>query len=401
MGAYPQHGYRRERTVKEATFNGYMRPDGSVGIRNHVAVIPTVACANNVADMIARTVPGVVPLMHGHGCGRALEIQMHMRSLVGLGKNPNVAGALVVGLGCETLNASAIASEIARTGKPVEHLVIQEQGGSRKTAAKGSEIVQKMLGDAGEIQRQPCSFEQITLGLECGGSDAFSGVTANPSVGLVSDWLAEQGGTVILSETTEMIGTDHILSRRAKDPEVAVSIVQIIEQAEKRTQDILGELASLVIAPGNMDGGMSSIQEKSLGCIIKAGSRTINEVVEYAQAPTQKGVVIMDGPGYDIESLAGLASAGSQLILFTTGRGNPAGFPIVPVIKIASTSRLYHAMEDDMDINAGEVLEGKGLEETSVNIRDFAIRVMNGEQTKAELNSGGGIVCLYAMTPAF
>jgi altronate dehydratase large subunit len=387
--------------MKGDTFNGYVRPDGSVGIRNHVVVIPTVACANGVAEMIARAVPGVVSLLHAHGCGRALEISMHQRALSGLGKNPNVAGALVIGLGCETLNARIIASEIAQTGKPVDHLVIQEQGGSRKTAAKGIEIIEKMLDEAGALKRTACSLDSITLGLECGGSDAFSGVTANPSAGLVSDWLVDHGGTVILTETTEMIGTDHILSRRAKDREVAARIVQIIDNAEKRTHDILGELASLVIAPGNMDGGMSSIQEKSLGCIIKAGSKTIGEVVEYAQAPTEKGLVIMDGPGYDMESLAGLASTGCQIMLFTTGRGNPAGFPIVPVIKIASTSRLYNAMEDDMDINAGEVLEGAGLEEVSAKIRDCALRVMSGEQTKAELNSQGGIVCLSAMTPAF
>jgi len=387
--------------MKGATFNGYIRPDGSVGIRNHVVVIPTVACANGVADMISRSVPGVVPLMHGHGCGRALEIPMHQRALAGLGENPNVAGALVIGLGCETLNAQLIASEIAQTGKPAEFLIIQEQGGSRKTAAQGIDIVQKMLETVRNMKRTPCSLDRIVLGLECGGSDAFSGITANPAAGLVSDWLVDRGGTMILTETTEMIGTGHILSRRAKDKDVADRIVQIIDQADKRTHDILGELASLVIAPGNMDGGMSSIQEKSLGCIIKAGSKTISEVVDYARAPSEKGLVIMDGPGYDIESLAGLAAAGCQLMLFTTGRGNPAGFPIVPVIKISSTTRLYKAMEDDIDINAGEVLEGKSLEDVSGRIRDCVMDVLNGEQTKAELNAQGGIVCLYAMTPAF
>ena len=307
----------------------------------------------------------------------------------------------MVGLGCETLNAGIIASDIAQTGKPVEHLVIQEQGGSRKTAAKGVEIVKKMLDEAGELKRTVCSLDTIKLGLECGGSDAFSGITANPAAGLVSDWLVDRGGTVILTETTEMIGTGHILSRRARDRDVAQRIVQIIDQAEKRTHDILGELASLVIAPGNMDGGMSSIQEKSLGCIIKAGSKPIDEVVEYAQEPAEKGLVIMDGPGYDIESLAGLAAAGCQLMLFTTGRGNPAGFPVVPVIKISSTTRLFTVMEDDIDIDAGEVLDGKSIEYVSARIRDCAVKVLNGEQTKAELNANGGIVCLSAMTPAF
>jgi altronate dehydratase large subunit len=251
------------------------------------------------------------------------------------------------------------------------------------------------------MKRTEWPMDRITIGLECGGSDAFSGVTANPAVGLVSDWLADVGGTVILTENTEMIGTSHILSLRAKTPEVGQRIVQIVDQAEKRTKDILGPLASLVIAPGNMDGGMSSIQEKSLGCIVKAGSRTINDVVEYGQASKGKGLVIMDGPGYDMESMAGLGAAGCQMIIFTTGRGTPVGFPIVPVIKVSSTSRLFLAMEDDMDINAGTVLEGQSLERVADEIIDLAIDVMNGRKSKAELNRQGGILCLYAMSPAF
>jgi altronate dehydratase large subunit len=258
-----------------------------------------------------------------------------------------------------------------------------------------------MLHDASRMSRAECPLSQIMLGLECGGSDAFSGVTANPAVGLVSDWLVDEGGTVILTENTEMIGTAHILSRRAGSPETAQRIVQIVEVAERRTKDILGPLAALVIAPGNMDGGMSSIQEKSLGCICKAGSRDIVEVVDYGRAPAGKGLMIMDGPGYDMESMTGLGAAGCQLMIFTTGRGNPAGFPIVPVIKVASTSRLYKAMEDDMDVNAGTVLEGRSLKDVADEIRTLALEVMDGRQTRAEVNDQGGILCLYAMTPAF
>jgi len=383
------------------TFLGYERPDGTVGIRNHVAVIPTVACANGVAGMIARAVPEVVSLYHGHGCGRAVEIEMHTTTLAGLGKNPNVAAVLVIGLGCETIKADVLAHAIAESKKPVEYLVIQEQGGSRKTALKGIEIVRNMLDEANALVRKPFPLENLILGLECGGSDAFSGVTANPSVGLVSDWLVDQGGTVILTEATEMIGTSHILERRATRTDVAEKIKRVVADAEKRTDDILGPLASMVIAPGNMDGGMSSIREKALGCIIKAGSRRINQVVEYGEIPSEKGVVIMDGPGYDIESLSGLAAAGSQMIIFTTGRGTPVGFPIVPVIKVASTSKLYHAMQDDMDINAGVVLEGRNLRDVADEIILFALDVMNGRQTKAQLNDSESMVCLYTLTPAF
>ena len=251
------------------------------------------------------------------------------------------------------------------------------------------------------MKRIECPLESITIGLECGGSDAFSGITANPAVGLVSDWLVDAGGTVILTENTEMIGTSHILSRRAKTTEVAQRIVQIIEAAEKRTKDILGPLASYVIAPGNMDGGMSSIQEKSLGCICKAGSRPINEVVDYGRNPKGKGLVILDGPGYDMESMAGLGAAGCQLIIFTTGRGTPCGFPIIPVIKVSSTSRLFLAMENDIDVNAGAVLEGVSLERIAEEIIDLSIDVMNGRKSKAEVNRQGGILCLYATSPAF
>jgi len=383
------------------TFKGFVRPDGSAGIRNHIAVIPTVSCAAGVAANIARAVPPAVPLLHGHGCGRALEITMHQQVLAGLGRNPNVAAALVVGLGCETVQASSVAAEIAKTGKPCEFLVIQEQGGSRKTTEKGIEIVRRFQKHAQALQRSECPVSRIVLGLECGGSDAFSGITANPAVGLVSDWLVECGGTVVLTETTEMIGTEHILSRRAASPEVAARVEHIISQARRRTHDILGPLASCVIAPGNMDGGLSSIREKSLGCIVKGGGTPVTQVADYGQEPSSKGLVIMDGPGYDMESLAGLAAAGCQLIIFTTGRGTPAGFPLVPVIKVASTGRLYKLMEDDMDIDAGGVLDGGSLEDVARDLKALAVEVMNGEPTKAERNNQDGILCLAVMTPAF
>ncbi len=384
------------------TFLGYERPDGSVGIRNHVAVIPTVSCANGVAGLIARSVPGVAALYHGHGCGRAgTDLDLHMRTLANLGKNPNVAAVLVVGLGCEVIKAEILVSSMAESGKPVEYLNIQKEGGSRRTAAKGAEIAARLLQEAGALKRKPFPLEMITLGLECGGSDAFSGVTANPAVGLAADWLVRAGGTVILTESTEMIGAGHILERRACSPEVAERVAGMVSRAEKRTREILGPMAWMVIAPGNMDGGMSSIQEKSLGCIVKGGSTAVTQVVDYAQVPDSKGLVLMDGPGYDTESLAGLAAAGAQVIIFTTGRGNPIGFPVVPVVKAASNSRLYRAMEEDMDVNAGTVLEGKSLEEVGKEIIAEVKRVLDGGRTKAEINDQQGILCLYTAGPSF
>jgi altronate dehydratase large subunit len=383
------------------TFLGYKRADGSVGIRNHVAIIPSVACANGVVAAIARAVPEAVPLYHGHGCGRAVELDLHVRTLVNLGRHPNVAAILVVGLGCEVIKAEALAKPIAESNKPVEYLNIQHTGGTRKSTACGIEIVRLMLAHVGEMKRGQLPLDGITIGLQCGGSDAFSGITANPTVGLVSDWMVDQGGTVILTEDTEMIGTSHILERRACDPEVAGRIKKMVADAEQLTHDLLGPLAPYVIAPGNMDGGMSSIREKSLGCITKAGSSPINQVVDYGESPTRKGIVLMDGPGYDVESMTGVAAAGSHLMIFTTGRGSPIGYPIVPVIKVASTSQMYKQMEDDMDINAGVILEGTPMQVVGTQILCMVRKVLNGALTKAELNRQDGIVCLYTLHPAF
>ncbi|MBN2025610.1 MAG: UxaA family hydrolase [Actinobacteria bacterium] len=385
-----------------ATFQGYARPDGSAGIRNHVAVIPSVACANGVVAAITREVPEAVSLLHGHGCGRGGEdLGLHFKTLANLAVNPNVYGVLVVGLGCEVIKAEYLAERMSHSGKAVEFFNIQDVGGSRRATARGVEIVRGMVAGAEAQEKTPFPLSAVVLGLECGGSDAFSGVTANPSVGLAADWLVEEGGTAIFTETTEMIGTSHILERRSRDEEVAGEVAARIAAAERRADDILGPLAAQVIAPGNMDGGMSSIREKSLGCILKGGSSTINEVVDYAEPPKEKGLVIMDGPGYDVESITGLAAAGCQLMIFTTGRGNPIGFPLLPVIKVASNGRLYRSMEDDMDVNAGAVLEGATLQDVAEEIKGLIMRVIGGEKTKAEINRQDGILCLYTVTPSF
>ncbi len=388
--------------MDKVTFEGFERPDGLVGIRNHLAVVPTVACANGVVAAIAREVPQAVPIFHGHGCGRGgRDLELHYRTLSRLVMNPNIAAAVLVGLGCEVIRAEALLESISACGKEVDYLNIQETGGSRWAAEKGARLTRRLLRDVSRQKRKRFPLSEVIMGLECGGSDAFSGVTANPSVGLVADWLVQEGGTVILTESTEMIGTAHILRRRSADEEVAQRVESIIEEAERRTKEILGPLAAYVIAPGNMDGGVSSIMEKSLGCILKGGNSPVVQVVDYAEHPSKKGLVIMDGPGYDVESMTGLAAAGCQLMVFTTGRGNPIGFPVVPVIKVASTRQLYKKMEDDMDIDAGVVLEGKALEDVASIIRKTVMGVLNGEPTKAELNQQDGIVCFYTTGPSF
>ncbi|UCD79180.1 MAG: UxaA family hydrolase [Desulfobacterales bacterium] len=378
------------------TFLGYERPDGSAGVRNHVAVLPTVSCANGVVAAIARQVPEVVPLYHSIGCGRGgADLAVHQRTIVNLCQNPNLAGLLIVGLGCEFINAADLEQAAAQAGKHVWRLIIQQEGGSRKTTTKGVKLARDLLAAAREMERTPVPARTLLVGLECGGSDAFSGVTANPAVGRASDRLVEDGATVILTETTEMIGTSHILSRRAATAAVGDKIVEIIEHQELKCAEVLGPLAKIAISPGNMDGGMSSIREKSLGCIVKSGLHPIVEVIGYAEKPTRQGVVIMNGPGYDTDSLTGMAAAGAQVIIFTTGRGNPIGFPLAPVIKVISTSRAYRRMEDDMDVNAGAVLEGRSLEAVGCEIYDLLGRVVNGEPTKAEINQQDGILCVY------
>lgn len=382
-------------------FSGYKRKDGRAGVRNYVVVMSSVACANGVVNAIAREAPEVKPVIHTEGCGRGVaDIGISSRTLVGLGKNPNVAAILVVGLGCEFIKAPQVADGVRATGKPALHLVIQEEGGSRKTTAAGVRIVKNFLADAEAVKREDCGWEDLVVGLECGGSDAMSGVTANPLVGVASDWLVGQGATVILSETTEMIGTEKVLSRRAATPEMAEKIVNLIKGQKKQTEDLLGPLAGMVISPGNIEGGLTNITEKSLGCIVKGGNSKIKEVVEYGAEPTAKGLVIMDTPGSDIFSLTGMAAGGAQVMIFTTGRGTPAGFPIAPVIKVASNSEMFENMADDMDVNAGRVLDGVSMEDAGRELCDLVKRVADGEQTKAEINRQD-VLSIHTVGPAF
>jgi len=384
-----------------STFQGYLRDDSRVGVRNHVLVLSSVACANGVVNAIGRAVPEAKVIVHPEGCGRGPEdVGVTWRTLSGLGKNPNVAAVLVVGLGCEFITAPGLAQDIAGVNKPVEHLVIQDEGGSKKTTKKGIDIVKKLVKHAKSIQPTACGLDSLTLGLECGGSDALSGVTANPLVGRLSEWLVEQGGTTMLSETTEMIGAEHVLARRAATTELGDRIVELVRKQRKLTEDILGDLAHMVISPGNIEGGLTNIAEKSLGCIIKAGTSPLQEIVEYGAPASKKGFVFMDTPGSDVFSLTGMAAGGAQIMIFTTGRGTPVGFPIVPVIKVSSNSDIYRKMEDDIDINAGRLLEGDSMDDLSRELVDFFTRVADGEETKAEANLQDA-VSIFTASPPF
>ena len=381
---------------------GYKRKNGRFGIRNHVLVLATVSCVNGVVNRISREVPEAVCVTHAHGCGRggARDLQILSGILSGLIHNPNVGAVVLVGLGCEISNTKNLFPLIQEGGKPMGIFNVQQEGGSLQTAQKGAAAARRMLAEISNQPRVSLPWDRLLVSLECGGSDAMSGVTANVAMGAVSDWLVEKGATVIFGENTEMIGTAHVLARRAKNGQVARQIEQMIDRAERLTKEIMGDRASQVISPGNMDGGMSTIAEKSMGCIFKGGTTTINQVVDYGEVPTEKGLVLQDGPGYDGDSLAGFAASGSQLVFFSTGRGTPAGFPALPVIKVASNSRTYEAMQDDMDVNAGSLVEGKPLDGLRAEMIDLMIRVINGEKTRAEAN-GMEVFTFMTVHPPF
>jgi altronate dehydratase large subunit len=385
----------------EFIFQGWRRPDGRMGIRNHCLVLATVTCAAGVVREVGQRLPAVVAVEHAHGCGRAgADLGLQIKTLAGLVQNPNVGAAVLVGLGCEVVSAALLKGTLARSGKPVETVVIQEVGGSRKAADQAEARARRLLGELESLPRQKGTAADLMVGLECGGSDTFSGLTANPAVGKAVDRLVEMGGTGILAETTEMIGALGPLLKSAESDEVAVKLKARVERQEARAREILGPLAGAVLAPGNVESGLTTIAEKSLGCIAKAGSSPIREVVDYGDRPSRKGLVVMDTPGYDIESMAGMAAAGAQAILFTTGRGTPVGFPAVPVIKISSNSELFEAMPDDIDLDAGSILAGESISEVGERILALLLRVARGQETRAEIN-GQAVFAIAQEGPAF
>jgi altronate dehydratase large subunit len=367
---------------------GYRRNDGLFGIRNHVVVMSTVSCANSVVEQIARVNADITPITHQHGCTHlGADREQVLRTLSGTCDNPNVGGVLLVGLGCETANVKKIASRLDHGGKIVETLVIQEIGELRKIldAAHGSlcrikEFVSKQ-------ERSDFDISCLTVGLECGGSDPFSGITANPAVGLVSDKLVELGATVILSEIPEMIGAETCLESRIPDDAVKQKLLDRISDYVQMARDAGGDLRGCNPAPGNIKAGLSTIEEKSLGCIIKGGHSDINEFVEYAARPKCKGLVVMDTPGNDPESVTGMVAGGANLVLFTTGVGTPVGNPVAPVVKISSNTKMYRRMSDFIDIDAGKVIGGVPVQDVADEIFEFLLDVCCEGLTATEVNN--------------
>ncbi len=379
---------------------GYRRPDKSFGFRNHVLVIPSVHCANKVVERIANQIrfsdekktgeTNVVYVTHQHGCSElSYDARQTQDVLVGTGANPNVFSVLVVGLGCEGVPAKAVAEEIkARTPyKSVEYFTIQDVGGVQESVEKGITIVKKMLAEALKVKKTQGDLSDVVLGTECGGSDSFSGLSANPSLGAASDIVIGQGGSVILAETTELIGAEHILAKRAVNAQVKQEILDTIKGFEDLVIKSHADMRGANPSPGNIEGGLSSIEEKSLGCIYKAGNQPVVAVKGYAKPVTDKGLTLMNTPGNDIEQLSGMVAGGCNICVFTTGLGTPTGSPVTPTIKLSSNSAIYHKMSDAIDLNAGSVIEGtKSFQDVGEEILAEMIAVSNGKLTKAEQN---------------
>lgn len=396
------------------TFQGYQRPGGKAGTRNYIAVISTVNCSATVSRYIAQrfdqralrdfpNIDGVIAVKHGGGCGiqyQGLQHEILNRTLAGMARHPNIGGYLLVGLGCEQVTSGYLMQSqhllqiggngdspgTARRAPPV--LSMQDQGGTTKTIEEGVRLLAELLPRAGDVRRETIPASEILLGTNCGGSDGNSGVTCNPALGVASDMIVACGGTSALAETTEVYGAEHLLTRRATSVDVADKLLERIKWWLWHTA-LYGVEIDNNPSIGNKEGGLTTIAEKSLGAVAKAGATAMTEVYEYAQPMTKKGFVFMDTPGFDPPSVTGLVAGGANIMVFTTGRGSCYGLKPCPTIKVASNTPMYERMADDMDINAGEILSGKSVESVGQEIFEKILAVASGERTKSELHGYG------------
>lgn len=387
-----------------AAFNGFVRKNGRVGTRNYIGVLSTVNCSASVVHFIAEVAQnrlsgrqpdfdGVVGLSHGQGCGMTLGsegLYILQRTLAGYANNPNFGGILVVGLGCEVnLVKSFMDAMQFKPGPLFKTLNIQDHGGTRQTIDKGFEMIKEMLPLVMSARRTTVSAEHLTLALECGGSDAYSGISSNPALGAAADLLVQHGGTVILSETPEIYGAEHLLIQRARNREVADKLIARIKWWENYTTKNNAEINNNP-TPGNKEGGLTTILEKSLGAVTKAGTTNLNDVFNYAEPVTSKGMVFMDTPGYDIVSITGMIAGGANMVCFTTGRGTVIGSKPVPTLKLSSNTPMYERLKDDIDINCGSILDnGISVNQMGEKIFSAILETASGKFSKSEEHGFG------------
>lgn len=376
--------------AREPVFLGYARRDGRAGTRNYIAVMAASNCAAHTAELVARSyqgealppqIDGVVAFPHGEGCGHAFgpDVDQLRRTLAGVLDHPNVAGAVLLGLGCEVNQIGPYLGNPRLVG-----LTLQESGGTRATVEAARREIRKLMDAAAGEERVEIPVSKLVLGLNCGGSDSFSGITANPALGACSDLLAGLGATVVLAETPEIFGAEHLLVGRARNRQVAEKLLSCI-QSYKDYLNRFGDSFDDNPTPGNKAGGLTNVLEKSLGGVAKAGASPLMDVVGYAERIRTPGFVFMNTPGYDPVSLAGLAAGGVNLIAFTTGRGSAIGFPTIPVLKIASNVAIWDRMRENMDVNAGLIAEGaRTVQEVGAEIFNLLLKVASGERTAAE-----------------
>jgi altronate hydrolase len=400
--------------ITDRTFQGYRRNGGKAGTRNYIAVISTVNCSATVSRYIAQrfnsealrrypNIDGVIAVKHGGGCGiqyQGLQHEILNRTLAGMARHPNIGGYLLVGLGCEQATSGYLLQSQnllqigngsvgnALRGVPPPVLSMQDQGGTTKTIEEGVRLLAELLPRINDVRREPIPASEILLGTNCGGSDGNSGVTCNPALGVASDHVVACGGTTALAETTEVYGAEHLLTRRAVNVAVADKLLERIKWWLWHTS-LYGVEIDNNPSIGNKEGGLTTIAEKSLGAVAKAGSTAMTEVYEYAEPMTKKGFVFMDTPGFDPPSVTGLVAGGANVMVFTTGRGSCYGLKPCPTIKVASNTPMYERMSDDMDINAGEIIHGKSVASVGQEIFEKILAVASGEKTKSELHGYG------------
>ena len=369
-------------------FWGYKRKDGRAGIRNHILLLPTCACASESCRIAASQVKGAVNIIFNTGCSDvAANTELSQRILTGFACNSNVYGVVIIGLGCETVPHQKLREKIqSMTSKPVVSFGIQEECGTLRTIEKAVRAARDMAAQAAMQQKELCDISELLLGIECGGSDATSGIAANPAVGNLSDRLVDLGASTIMSESIEWIGGEHILAKRATTPAIHNSIIEICQHYEEHLRNAGQDCRAGQPTPGNKAGGLSTLDEKSLGCIRKGGTRPIVEVLEQAQRPSQHGAIVMDTAGYDISSVTAMVAAGCNAVIFTTGRGTPTGNAIVPVLKVTANAKTFQMMDDNIDIDLSSIIRGeKTYHECGEELLHSIIEICNGKMTKAEV----------------